>query len=82
MRVPFVAGCVFFTSILKTICLQAVGVILGIIALKMGLEGVGVHLLSPLQSLVLVTSVLGTGVALSLGKQMLSQNSAGNVDVS
>jgi predicted tellurium resistance membrane protein TerC len=58
-----------------------VGVILGIIALKMGLEGVGVHLLSPLQSLVLVTSVLGTGVALSLAKQMLAQSSEGKIDV-
>lgn len=44
------------------------GVILGIIALKMGCESIGWELLNPLQSLVLVTSVLGTGIAASLVK--------------
>ena len=46
--------------------LQSVGVILGIIAIKMGLETFDVQILSPVQSLALVMSVLGTGVLASL----------------
>lgn len=49
---------------------QTVGVILGLIAIKMGVESVGYHLLSPLQSLLLVVGILGTGVARSLSKKM------------
>lgn len=47
---------------------QAVGVVLAIIALKMGAEVMGVTLLSPLQSLLVVLATLGTGVVASLVK--------------
>ncbi len=44
------------------------GVVLAIIAVKMGAEVMGVDLLTPLQSLLVVLATLGTGVAASLLK--------------
>ena len=49
--------------------LQAVAVVLAVIAAKLGAEVVGIELLDPLQSLVVVVSVLATGVVTSLWKQ-------------
>ena len=45
---------------------QSVGVILGIIAIKMVFETFDIELLSPLMSLMVVLSVLGAGVVASL----------------
>lgn len=45
---------------------KAVGIILAIIAVKMGFETFDIELLSPIQSLLLVISVLGGGVGFSL----------------
>ena len=45
---------------------KAVGVVLAVIAAKLGFEVVDIELLSPLQSLVVVIGILGAGVALSL----------------
>jgi predicted tellurium resistance membrane protein TerC len=47
---------------------KAVGVVLGIIGVKMATEVLGIELLTPLQSLVVVLSVLGVGVGASLIK--------------
>jgi len=56
---------------------KSVGIILGIIALKLGFETVDIELLDPLQSLAVVISVLGAGVGLSL----LSSPSENEVDL-
>ena len=45
---------------------KAVGVVLAVIAAKLGAEPFGIELLTPLQSLAVVLGVLGTGVAASL----------------
>jgi len=48
---------------------KAVGVVLGIISIKMAAETFNIELLTPFQSLVVVLSVLLTGVLASLAKQ-------------
>lgn len=45
---------------------KAVGVVLAVISAKLGAEAFDIELLSPLQSLVVVLSILGGGIALSL----------------
>lgn len=45
---------------------KAVGLVLGVISAKLAAESVDVTLLSPVQSLVLVLTILGGGVAASL----------------
>lgn len=45
---------------------KAVGVVLAVIAAKLGAETFGIELLTPLQSLAVVIGILGTGVALSM----------------
>ena len=52
---------------------KAVGIVLGVIAAKLAGEAFDIELLNPLQSLVVVLSILGTGVGLSL--QANSKNS-------
>ena len=47
---------------------KAVGVVLAVISAKLGAEAFDVELLSPLQSLVVVLSILGTGIGASLAK--------------
>ena len=46
----------------------AVGVVLAVIAGKLAGEAFGYELLTPLQSLIVVLGILGTGVGLSLSK--------------
>ena len=45
---------------------QAVAIVLAIIAVKMSAETIGITLLTPLQSLLVVLATLGGGVAASL----------------
>ena len=45
---------------------QAVGVVLGVIAVKLAAETFDIELLTPLQSLVVVGGILGTAIAASL----------------
>lgn len=45
---------------------KAVGVVLAVIALKLGFQTFSIEILSPLQSLLLVVAIIGTGVGLSL----------------
>ena len=47
---------------------KAVGVVLAVISAKLGAEAFDVELLSPLQSLVVVLSILGMGIGASLAK--------------
>jgi len=53
---------------------KAVGVVLAVIAAKLGFEVVDIELLSPLQSLVVVIGILGAGVALSLREAQEKEN--------
>lgn len=46
--------------------LQAVGLILGVIAAKLAAETFDIELLSPLQSLLVVGGILGVSIGLSL----------------
>lgn len=48
---------------------QAVGLVLAVIALKLGAGTFDVELLNPLQSLAVVVSILGTGVFLSINER-------------
>ena len=45
---------------------KAVGLVLAVISAKLGAQAFDIELLSPLQSLVVVLSILGGGIALSL----------------
>ena len=45
---------------------KAVGIVLAVISLKLGAETFNIELLNPLESLVVVIGILGTGVFLSL----------------
>jgi TerC family integral membrane protein len=51
---------------------KAVGVVLAVISAKLGAEAFRVELLSPLQSLVVVLSILGAGIGASLTKDTKS----------
>ena len=61
--------CTLYIMLYDNVYIQAVGVVLLIIAVKLGAEVAGIELLTPLQSLIVVLSTLGTGVAASLIKQ-------------
>lgn len=52
---------------------KAVGIVLAVIAAKLAGEAFDIELLNPLQSLVVVLSILGTGVGLSLAKSKDSE---------
>ncbi len=49
------------------------GLVLGVISIKMTADVFGYQLLNPIQSLILVLSILGCGVVLSLKAQTSSK---------